>query len=259
MKLFSERYPNLSKTDTLFIHGNLASSRWWKPVLEQWRALGPTGKASLLFADWRGCGQNPDWKPDQPFALADLAQDFLELLDRERLESVNVVGHSLGGLIALQMMILKPHRVRKAILLDSVGAEGVIFDDSMYEAFRQMALSPDLTRTVILSTVLNSENLSKKLQDEFAEDAYKAVRGIGTSVLEILKSVKLTERAQHVNVPTLIVHGKEDKIIPLKDSEHLQSVMPHAQLEVLSGVGHCWNVEDPRAFTLRTRTWFEES
>lgn len=259
MNLFSERYPNLAKTDTLFIHGNLASSRWWKPALEQWRALGATGKASLLFADWRGCGQNPDWKPDQPFSLKDLAQDFLEMLDRERLSTVNVVGHSLGGLIALQMMILNPQRVKRAMLLDPVGANGVIFDDSMYEAFRQMALSPDLTKTVILSTIKDSQNVPKKLQDEFAEDAYKAVRGIGTSVLEILKSVDLRERIQHVNVPTLIVHGKEDAIIPKADSETLASLMPHAELEVLDGVGHCWNVENPKAFTARIRTWFGEA
>lgn len=258
MNLYCERYPNQSKTDTLFVHGNLASHRWWHPMLEEWKKAGQTGKGSLLLADWRGCGRNPDWSGDKPFTLAELAQDFIDLLGRERLARVNLVGHSLGGLIALQMMIMKPDLFNKAFLLDPVGAQGVVFDDSMYEAFRQMALSPDLTKTVILSTVLNSDRLDTKLKLAMADDGYKAVRGIGTSVLEILKTVDLRERAQQVKVQTLIAHGKEDAIIPLKDSEALSQLMPNAQLEVLGGVGHCWNVEDPKAFTQRVRAWFQE-
>lgn len=259
MNLYCERYPNQSKTDTLFIHGNLASHRWWHPMLEEWKRAGQTGKGSLVLADWRGCGRNPELGQDQSFTLADLAQDFIDLLDKERMSRVNVVGHSLGGLIALQMMIMRPERFHQALLLDPVGAQGVVFDDSMYEAFRQMALSPDLTKTVVLSTILNSERLDEKLKANIAEDGYKAVRGIGTSVLEILKTVDLRERAQQVRIPTKIVHGQADAIIPLKDSEALCDLMPNAELEILSDVGHCWNVENPKAFTALVRNWFREA
>jgi pimeloyl-ACP methyl ester carboxylesterase len=227
-------------------------------MLEQWRKGKSSGKASLLFADWRGCGHNPDWSGDKAFTLAELAQDYLDLLDLERMQKVNIVGHSLGGLIALQMMLMKPEKINKAFLLDSVGAQGVVFDDSMYEAFRQMAASPELTRTVVLGTILNAEQLPPELKSQIAEDGYKAVRGIGTSVLEILKTVDLRERVQHINVPTLIAHGQEDAIIPLKDSEALSDLLPNAQLEVLSQVGHCWNVENPQEFTKRVRAWFGE-
>lgn len=257
MNLYSERYPNQAHADVLFIHGNLASSRWWKPTLAQWKTHGSKGKHSLLTADWRGCGKNPDWNNDQQFSIQDLAQDFLDLIDKERLQKVHLVGHSLGGLIALQMMTMAPERFAKCVLLDPVGAKGVVFDDSMYEAFRQMALSPDLTKTVILSTIRDADNcLEKQFAEEIAEDGYKAVRGIGSSVLEILKTVDLTGPARDVKVPTLILHGKEDAIIPLKDSEQLAGLMPNAKLEILDGVGHCWNVENPAAFTKRINTWF---
>jgi pimeloyl-ACP methyl ester carboxylesterase len=257
VKLSFQRHAELAKTDTLFIHGNLASSRWWNPALEQWKKAA-RGPASLLMADWRGCGENPDWNHDQAFTLTDLAQDYLELLDQEKIAKLNIVGHSLGGLIVLQMMTMQPHRFNQAFLLDPVGAQGVVFDDSMYEAFRQMAASPDLTRTVVLSTVLGAERLEPVLQEQIATDAYKAVRGIGTSVLEILKTVDLREKAQHVKVPTLIAHGQQDAIIPLKDSEALSKLLPNAQLEVLPQVGHCWNVENPRDFTKRVQAWFQE-
>lgn len=258
MNLYCERFPNSAENDVLFIHGNLASTRWWKPTIEEWRKTAPAGRGSLLAPDWRGCGQNADWHNDTPFTIQDLAQDFFELLDRERLEKVHLVGHSLGGLIALQMMILQPERFNKAVLLDPVGAEGVVFGESMYEAFRQMALSRDLTRTVILSTILGADQvLSQKMAEEFADDAFKAVKGIGSSVLQILKSINLSAGAQSVRTPTLILHGKQDMIIPLKDSEQLASWMPSAKLEILDGVGHCWNVENPARFTKRVRAFLE--
>ncbi len=253
MNLYCERHSNLSPADTLFIHGNLASSRWWHPFLREWKKTGATGPGSFFFADWRGCGNNPDWH--EPFTLKDLSYDFLELLERERLERVRLVAHSLGGLIAMQMMALAPKRFESAFLLDPVGVTGIVFDDSMYEAFNQMTQSRELTGTVILGTVFKDENLTEEFKKEITDDAFKAVKGIGSSILEILKTTDIREDAKNIKVPTLIVHGKEDVIIPVKDSEITAQTLAHAQLEVLSGVGHCWNVEDPAAFTRRVQRW----
>jgi pimeloyl-ACP methyl ester carboxylesterase len=240
----------------LFIHGNLASTVWWQPAVEEWKKQGPLGRGSLVLADWRGCGQNPEWPSDKPFSIEDLAHDFLDLLEKQGRKQVGLVGHSLGGLIGLQMMILDPERVSKAVLLDPVGAKGVVFDESMYEAFRQMAANRDLTKTVILSTILNQEKLGDAFKESLADDAFKAVKGIGTSVLEILKTVDLIHAAEAVRVPTLILHGQQDQIIPLKDSELLASLMPKAKLEVLKDAGHCWNVENPAGFVSYLREWF---
>lgn len=253
--MYYELHPDLATQDTLFIHGNLASHRWWYPTLSEWRKAGSQGAGALIFSDWRGCGRNEDWSQEKPFTLEDLARDNIALLDRLGKDKVALVGHSLGGLIALQMMVLQPDRFTKALLLDPVGAKGVIFNDSMYEAFRQMAASPDLTRMVILSTVLNGDGLDDQFKLEISRDAYKAVRGIGTSVLEILKSVDLSQQAKSLNIPTLIVHGAKDQVIPRTDSEALAKLMPAARLEILENQGHCWNVENPRTFTERVRNW----
>jgi pimeloyl-ACP methyl ester carboxylesterase len=238
------------------MHGNLASTVWWQPTLKEWKRTVAPGPGTLLVADWRGCGQNEEWPGDQTFSIEDLARDFLHLLDEQGIQKTNLVGHSLGGLIALQMMILAPDRFDRAVLLDPVGAKGVVFDDSMYEAFRQMAASRELTGTVIMSTVMHNEDLDGKLREKMIDDAFKAVRGIGTSVLEILKTVDLREDARQVRVPTLILHGQHDAIIPMHDAEELERLMPKSKLEKVSGAGHCWNVEDPEAFTRRLKEWF---
>jgi pimeloyl-ACP methyl ester carboxylesterase len=242
----------------LFLHGNLASHRWWHPALNEMKKSGAEGGGSAVVSDWRGCGRNEDWPGDRPFTLEDLAKDKLALLDSLNMKKdVALVGHSLGGLIALQMMILDPSRFSRAVLLDPVGAKGVVFDDSMYEAFRQMAASRDLTRMVILSTVMNGDDLDDEFKELIAADAYKAVRGIGASVLEILKTVDLREGAARVAVPTLILHGEKDRIIPKADSEALSEIMPNSRLEILPANGHCWNVENPKAFAERLHKWLE--
>lgn len=246
---------NSAKHDTVFIHGNLASSVWWEPTLNEWKKQGSLGSGDLICADWRGCGKNPDWHNDRKFTIKDLASDYLELLNTLGKAQVAVVGHSLGGLIALQMMALEPQRVCKAVLLDPVGASGVVFDDSMYEAFRQMALSRELTQTVILSTIREQSLITAEFKERLSADAFKAVKGIGSSVLEILKTVDLTSEAAGIQVPTLILHGQHDQIIPLKDSEELKRTMPNATLEVLPESGHCWNIENPAAFVKRIRAW----
>ena len=255
MSIFCDSYPALAKQETLFIHGNLASTKWWAPTLTAWKKSGSQGSASLHFADWRGCGQNPPWPADQPFTLTDLARDFLQLMDQKELKKVSLVGHSLGGLIALQIMCLQPERIERAVLLDPVSARGVVFDDGMYEAFRQMAASRELTRTVILSTIHHSENLNEGDKEAYTDDAFKAVKGIGSSVLEILKSVDLSEDAARVRVPTLILHGEKDAVLPIADSEKLAALLPKSQFERLVNAGHCWNVEDPEAFTKRVRSF----
>lgn len=249
MKLHLEIAPKQFSQDVLFIHGNLASTRWWDPLRQEWPKMTSGGSGDLLFADWRGCGQNPEWPGDKNFSIEDLAADFLELLEEQKRAPVALVGHSLGGLIALQMMSMAPKMFSKAVLLDPVGAEGIVFDESMYEAFRQMAERPDLTRVVILGTLAMSDHLPEEFKDRISEDAQKAVRGIGSSVLEILKTVDLREKARWIPTSTLILHGQLDHVIPLSDSEKLAGLMPNARLEVVPDAGHCLNVEKPELFT----------
>lgn len=247
--------PNLAKRDTLFIHGNLASARWWRPTVDEWRSSGSVGEGRLILTDLRGCGINQEWPPDQIFTLKDLANDCFQILSDLKTDKIDIVGHSLGGLIALQMMVMSPERFHKAFLLSPVGAKGVVFDASMYDVFKQMAENPELTRTVILSTIENQESLDPHFKDQISDDAFKAVKGTGSSVLEMLKNVDISNELRHCQIPTMIAHGKKDQIIPVEDSLNLKQIMPTVELLIPEAVGHCWNIENPPAFTKCLRGW----
>src|SRR5438132_1597853 len=98
----------------VFVHGNFASWRWWKPVLDKlpagWRGIAP---------DLRGCGETGD-APDAtraPFAIPELSADLGSFVDALDLGVVHLVGHSLGGAVALQYALQHQARVRSLTLV----------------------------------------------------------------------------------------------------------------------------------------------
>lgn len=226
-------------------------------MVDEWRASGSLGEGRIVLTDLRGCGINQDWPQEKIFTLKDLANDCLQIISDLKTDTIDIVGHSLGGLIALQMMLMAPERFHKAFLLCPVGAKGVIFDPGMYDIFKQMASNPDITRTVILSTIDNHQNLDPHLKDQISEDAFKAVKGTGSSVLEMLKKVDISNELRTCQIPTMIVHGAKDQIIPVADSLNLKQIMPKVELLLPEDVGHCWNIENPPAFTECVRSWLK--
>ena len=245
----------MAARDTIFLHGNLASHRWWHPTVDAWRAGGSLGSGRLMLVDWRGCGNSPDLDPSEPASIDAFAGDVVDFIQRETIGPVDLVGHSLGGLFAARVASLAPNRVRRMCLLDPVGPRGVTFDDSMYEAFDQMAKDSALTKAIILSTIRNAERLPEAYQSALAHDAQRAVAGAGRAALAILRDVDLSKALKHVQTPTLVLHGREDQVIAPSDGEALARSLPNATFEVIADAGHCWNVEDAPAFTARLRDW----
>ncbi|MFA6030178.1 MAG: alpha/beta hydrolase [Elusimicrobiota bacterium] len=246
-RMHYEVHEGLAPVDVLFLHGNLASSRWWHPLLGEWRKSLPAGKpvGSLIFSDWRGCGKSSDPRAPQEMLMKTLAGDQLRLLDHLGVAQADVVGHSTGGAIALSLMCLAPERVRKAALLDSVGAAGIRFGEDMKAAFRAMASDRALTATVIGSTIRGVDPQSAFFREVVAEDACRAVRSLGTWVLESLEGLDLTEPLRSLRQQVLVLHGEHDGLLPKDDSRKLASLLPGGRFLELAGCGHCGNVEDP--------------
>src|SRR5438045_5429824 len=98
----------------VLVHGNFASSRWWKPVLDRvparWRAYA---------MDLRGCGQTaPSSKGGSAqYSIPQLATDLGNFVERLHLPAFHLVGHSLGGAVALEFALRRSQRVRSLALV----------------------------------------------------------------------------------------------------------------------------------------------
>ncbi|WP_409480092.1 alpha/beta fold hydrolase [Pseudobdellovibrio sp. HCB154] len=249
-KISYDVFPNLVPQTTFFIHGNLASNRWWIPTVETLKTRNaPSNHGQVICAEFRGCGQS-----EAPRAAADVtmdafATDFIDLIRSLKLSGpINIVGHSTGGLIAALMLAKAPELFNKAFLLDPVGAQGVKFNSEMIQAFEAMKVDKNLTAVVIGSTIYNNNAESPFFKDIIVADAFSGVKAVGHLVLEALDGLDVRETLKPVQHPVKVVHGEFDNLLSKDESEKLAKLLPQGQFETLSGCGHCGNVENPSLF-----------
>lgn len=253
-KMHYEIIPGIVPEDTLCIHGNLASNRWWSPSVDIWtaKAKGKNYKGNLIMAEWRGCGKSARPLPEH-VKMQRFASDYVSLLkflgySASEKKSVHVIGHSTGGLIAVLAMHQEPGLFKKAVLLDPVGAHGVKFENSMTAAFEAMKKDKDLVAVVMGSTIYKNNADSKYFKDVIVEDGFTAVNNVGDLVLKSLDGLDVTAEARDVKNPTLVLHGEHDNLLPSKHSQQLAELLPNGKFEWIKDQGHCANVENAEKF-----------
>lgn len=247
-----EVIPNCLPQTTLFIHGNLASHRWWYPTEESAKRKykGQSLTGDMILVNFRGCGKSTAPKSVNEVSMQLFAEDFNQLAAslQKKSEKMNLVGHSTGGLIASLMLVQKPELFNKAILLDPVGATGVQFEESMNAAFEQMKADKNLTAIVLGSTIQNNNPETDFFKQVIVEDAYSAVKAVGAWVLQSLKGLNVKSELMTIQNPVLVLHGENDNLLPMADSKEMATLMKNAHFETIPGQGHCTNVENPEKF-----------
>ena len=147
--------------------------------------------------------------------MMSLAKDHVELARAIGMSNVHVVGHSTGGLIALQAMALEPELFSKALLLDTVAADGVKLEPEMLEAFKKMSIDRDFCETVMASTV-HGCHLKDPIVQGIVDDAFRVNKLIWTSIPENLTRTDLRTQVKRLQQPTLVLHGEVDQILPIE-------------------------------------------
>lgn len=253
--LYYEVHEGLLDQDALFIHGNLACHLWWRPTMEAFKSLATKSdrkkSGRMVIADWRGCGLSKGLKSKQEIDFNVFAKDHLELIEHLNLKSVNVVGHSTGGLIAMLAILDQPQSFRSLTLLDSIGPKGIeleLPEDQVMNHFKMISENRALCDQVIAATIENVDVQSDRFK-EIAEATFNVDPPVFMGVPEVLiHKIDIVDRMKDLNLPTLILHGEKDLVLPLEGSERLSKMIPYSQFRVLEGHGHSYNMENPKAF-----------
>ncbi len=253
-RLYYERHG--SGPPLLFITGFTISCKVFEPLLELY-----SQRFECILYDNRGSGrsQAPLW----PTSIPELAADAAALLDELGLDSAHIYGFSMGGMIAQELALRFPDRVR-GLVLGCTTPGGPLAARPSVGDLRDLAAATDLRDPIggWTARLLFSSQFRRAHPDRVREllrlfAAHRAPpQGIGAhwwaSVFH-----DTTSRLPQIQAPTLVLHGERDAMSPIANSMLLARGIPDSQLSIVPGAGHAYALECPEeSFRLLTE-WLD--
>jgi len=181
--------------------------------------------------------------------IVDLVVYYNDLLDALQLESVHVVGHSMGGMIGAEFAALSPHRVHRLVLDNAVG---LWLDDHPIADF--FAMTPDQLAIALWHdpTSAVAQAMMAVPQDEKAQLAAYLIRmqhlSTAGKFLWPIPDKGLKKRIHRITAPTLIIWGQSDGLAPVVYAQAFQQRIPGSRVTIMPRCGHMPMYEDPAGF-----------
>jgi pimeloyl-ACP methyl ester carboxylesterase len=234
----------------VFVHGLLASSASWKEVL----ASAAAGRPAIAV-DLPGFGASDrPWPFD--YTVAGEAEALLRFLDARGLPRVTFVGNSLGGTAVMVAAASHPRRVGALVLVAPATSRVRIpwpVRVMRTPVAGELALALSTRRSIAYGLRHRIYADAANVDRERIEDAWRPLTIPGTrrAALRAIRSdpARYADLETRVRTPTLIVWGREDRLLPVREAEALHARMPGSRLAILPDAGHLPQREAPRAFS----------
>ena len=256
----------------LLLHGITSSSQTWADVLP-----GLAERHTVIAPDLLGHGQSD--KPRADYSVAAYANGMRDLLTVLDIEQATVVGHSLGGGVAMQFAYQFPQLVERLIL---VGAGGVTSDVNIALRFASLPVGAEAlallrlplvlpalqTAGRLLGAVVGSTGIGRDipnmlriladLPEPMASSAFtrtlRAVVDWRGQVVTMLDRCYLTE-----SVPVQLIWGEQDAVIPVSHAQMAHAAMPGSRLEIFEKSGHFPFHDNPDRFVELVEAFIDSS
>ena len=239
---------NVVPKTTIFIHGNLSSNRWWYPTIESAHEKKQAFYAGdIILAEIRGCGRSSDVSELDFISIEGLAEEFLAFVAHLKLQNFNIVGHSTGGSIAFLMLTALNIGDGRAVLVDPVGVKGKKFEAPILTAFENMKTDAGLVADVMRVTINSPDIEESFFREVVVADALRAAKVMGAKIANAFMQFNGADRLFCIQNPVLVLHGELDQVLPIADSRALADAIPGALFKLLPDMGHCPNLQDPKA------------
>ncbi|WP_322513293.1 alpha/beta hydrolase [Chloroflexus sp.] len=253
----------------LFIHGSGPGANGWSnwqlalPALsKQWDCLAP---------DLAGFGdsQHPDPPPGDIRRWMRLWVDqMLALLDTLGIAQADLVGNSMGGAVALHLLLEAPQRFRRVVLMGAIGAPCRLTPelDRLWGFYDDPspALLAQAIRWFVYDDAFVRDRLDEIVRIRYAAAMRADVRRSYTAMFPaprqaLLDALIVPDSAlRRIVHPVLLVHGRDDAIVPVDTSYYLLNRLPNAELHVIGRCSHWTQIEHSQRFHQLVRSFLSE-
>ena len=235
----------------VLLHGIGGGHRAFAPQVE---TLAGAGYRAVAW-DMPGYGRSP---PIEPYTFKALAQRLLDLIDALRCSSVTLVGHSMGGMVAQELVARQPDRVNRLVLCGTSAAFARRSDGARADDWAQRFIAQ---RTALHDAGHSMDELAQRLIPQMigpgalpeglrlAEFCLANVPGATyRRALDALVTFDRQRELASIRVPTLLISGEFDRVAAPAVMRQMAAAIPLARYAELPGIGHLMNLEAPDEF-----------
>ncbi|MFX1241368.1 MAG: alpha/beta fold hydrolase [Promethearchaeota archaeon] len=217
----------------VFIHGWLGSSLEWKYQLYHFNL-----KNHIILLDLPGFGKSD--KPREDYTIEFYTKQIIDLLKLLKYNKVILIGHSLGGLIAQDIVLKKPKIVKKLILISSTSGKPqsilerimIFWINILFKMFYRALLKK------IIGKIISPEEEFREFKKLY-KNALKLPKAV---VLKTFKNMtytyKLKEGLCAISQPTILIYGSEDRIVSKAAINELNDYIPKTELFIIDKGSH---------------------
>jgi pimeloyl-ACP methyl ester carboxylesterase len=239
----------------VFVHGFPLSRGAWQKQVEALKSV-----YRVIAPDLRGLGESE--APAGTNTMSQMADDILALLKHLNTGPVVLCGHSMGGYVVLAFARKYPDILRGLVLVDTKAgadsAEAAAGRRATAEKVKAegVRVVVDAMAPKMLAATNTDQSMARSVRG-FME--HTRPEGVIGSLLGMAERDESTQFLSQINVPTLIIAGADDTVIPPAESEKMASAIKAARLEVIPNAGHLVAFEKPDEFNRVLRDWLKTS
>ena len=257
VKLHSLRFENAGAPALVILHGLLGSSRNWSTIGKALQA-----RFDVHAVDLRNHGSSPH---ADAMRWAEMNDDLQAYLDLHSLNSVVLMGHSLGGKVAMRYACENPDVVAKLIIVDIAAKPYPPYHDNEFRAMKRIPTAElanrkeaeELLEPMVPSWPMRQFLLTNLVSDE-ATGAYKWQVNLETlhASLPHIRQNSLLETDRY-DKPVLLIRGANSDFIEDDDAEDMQYWFSHLREEIVPSAGHNVHVENRKGFLEVLNHWLD--
>lgn len=217
---------------------------------KEWSRLIPALSAHcrVITFDNRGAGESI--ASDEPFSIPLMASDAKSVLDAAKIESAHVLGMSMGGMIAQEFAVNYPEKTRSLVLAVTGcgGPEAVLAAPEVLFALRGRGVrTPEEAFWAMAPFVYDADTPRERIAEDLAarQEKFTTPENFMRQLQAIMTWQGSFQRLSNIKIPTLVLHGVNDRLIPSANARILADAISHARLVELENTSHIFMTDQP--------------